>query len=79
MEIGLKIGERGKLKEFTSVYRSELLKKHGYHSYELHGLGGTKVACRSLKTKYGELVVKDSDVVTYVGNNIWSVSRNENN
>ena len=28
-----------------------------------------------VQTKYGELVISLSDVVTYVGNDIWSVSR----
>lgn len=80
MEIDLKIGERGKFKEFESVYKSEFLEKHGYHAYTVsEGFTRNRKACQSLQTKYGELVVKDSDVVTYVGNDIWSVSRNENN
>lgn len=28
----------------------------------------------TVETKYGELVVHDNDVVTYVGNRTWSVS-----
>ena len=80
MEIDLKIGERGKFKEFDSVYKSEFLEKHGYHAYTVSkGLTRKHKLCESLQTKYGELVVHNNDTVTYVGHGIWSVSRNENN
>lgn len=78
MEIDLKIGERGKFKEFESVYKSEFLEKHEYHAYTVSkGFTRKYKICQSLQTKYGELVVKNSDVVTYVGHGIWSVSHEQ--
>ena len=32
------------------------------------------ILAETVETKYGELVVHDNDVVTYVGNKHWSVS-----
>lgn len=80
MEIDLKNGERGKLKEFISIYRSDFLEKRGYRAYTVsEGFTRKYKICQSLQTKYGELVVRNNDTVTYVGHGIWSVSRNENN
>lgn len=31
----------------------------------------------SVPTKYGQLVVKNEDMLTYVGNNVWDVRRDK--
>ena len=31
----------------------------------------------SVPTKYGQLVVKNEDMLTYVGNNVWDVRSNK--
>lgn len=36
---------------------------------------GTRGKVATVRTKYGETVVYADDVVTYVGNDIWSVCR----
>lgn len=70
MKIKIDIGTRGTLKEFKKSYQRNFLEKHGYKAY-----GGNFVfLAETVETKYGELVVHDNDVVTYVGNKHWSVS-----
>ena len=78
MKIKIDIGTRGTLKEFKKSYQRKFLEKYGYKAYGHVGpfgsLGSFVILAESVKTKYGELVVHDNDVVTYVGNKHWSVS-----
>lgn len=69
MKIKIDIGARGTLKKFKKSYQRDFLEKYGYKAY-----GGNFVfLAETVETKYGELVVHDNDVVTYVGNKLWSV------
>ena len=70
MKIKIDIGTRGPLKEFKKSYQRKFLEKYGYKAYG----GSVVVLAETVETKYGELVVHDNDVVTYVGNKHWSVS-----
>lgn len=71
----LGIGARGKVIDFTTTYSDGFLYKHGFKRYELESPINEKLT--TVQTKYGELVISLSDVVTYVGDHIWSVSRDE--
>lgn len=51
------------------------LEKYGYKAYgHVVPFGNLAILAETVETKYGELVVHDNDVVTYVGNRTWSVS-----
>lgn len=69
----LGIGARGEVINFVDSYTERFLYKHGFKRYELESSINEKLT--TVQTKYGELVISLSDVVTYVGNDIWSVSR----
>lgn len=71
------IGARGTLRQFKKKYTTRFLKLHGYkeHGYQFFG---EIVLIKTVKTKYGELVIHNDSVITYVGSGVWSVSKNEN-
>ena len=70
----LNIGARGKVVTVADTYTERFLYNHGFKHYELVSKY-TIDHLTTVQTKYGELVVHANDVVTYTGNNIWSVSR----
>ncbi|NRO27724.1 hypothetical protein [Lactobacillus helveticus] len=72
------IGVRGTLKDFKNAYTVEFLGKYGYKEYS-YRLFNPKpiILAKTIKTKYGELVIHNNSVITYVGDGIWSVSRDE--
>lgn len=72
----LGMGARGKVIDFTDSYTEKFLYEHGLKRYELDSML-IKQYLNTIQTKYGELVVDLSDVVTYVGHGIWSVSKDE--
>lgn len=72
MAISLKIGERGKPQEFIDSYTKDFLDFYGFEDYKLNVPFSEELI--TVQTKYGELVVQEEDVITYVGNGIWSVS-----
>lgn len=75
MKINIPVGTRGTLKEFKKSYQRNFLEKHGYKAYgHVVPFGSFVILAETVETKYGELVVHDNDVVTYVGNRTWSVS-----
>lgn len=75
MKIDIPVGTRGMLKEFKKSYKRKFLEKYGYQAYgHVTPFGSFVVLAETVETKYGELVVHDNDVVTYVGNKHWSVS-----
>ena len=73
MKIKIDIGTRGTLKEFKNAYTAKFLKLHGYKEYGYQWFGEI-VTFKTVKTKYGELVIYNNSVLTYVGDGIWSVS-----
>lgn len=75
MAISLKIGEQGKPQEFIDSYTKDFLEFYGFEDYKLNEPFSEGLI--TVQTKYGELVVQEEDVITYVGNGIWSVSKDE--
>ncbi len=74
----LPIGTRGTLKEFKQVHTVKFLKRYGYKEYGYWPyLDKPRTLAETVKTKFGELVIHDSDVLTYVGNKKWSISKDE--
>ena len=75
----LDVGLRGTMEHFKQTFTKEFLKKHGYGTYEKHTpfTGNDIVLCQTVQTKYGEMVIQDDNVVTYVGDGVWSVDRNK--
>lgn len=75
MELGLKIGERGTLREFLSTYSKKYLCSIGWGSVVSHPdiLGiNTKNRIVFVKTSY------DSDldrVLTYCGDKVWDIRK----
>lgn len=72
----LGVGARGKAIAFNDTYTESFLYNHGFKHYELVSKY-TSDHLTTVQTKYGELVVSANDVITYVGDHTWSVSRNE--
>lgn len=70
----LGIGARGKVVTVADTYTERFLCTHGFKRYELVSKYPVD-HLTTVRTKYGETVVYDDDVVTYVGNDIWSVDR----
>lgn len=77
MKIELPIGVRATLEDFKKSYTIDFLRKHGYEQYtnSMKFSGNPLVMCETVQTKYGQLVVHDFDVLTYVGKKHWSVDR----
>lgn len=75
MKIDLPVGTRGRLVEFNDSYTREFLKKYGVKFYTTSALLGTHVLAETVPTKYGELVVHDYNVLTYVGGKKWAVEQ----
>lgn len=72
----LGVGARGKVIDFNDTYTESFLYNHGFKRYELVSKYATD-HLTTVQTKYGELVVSANDVITYVGDGIWSVSGDE--
>ena len=76
MKINIPVCTRGTLKEFKNAYTAKFLKLHGYKEYGYQWFGEI-VTFKTVKTKYGELVIYNNSVLTYVGDGIWSVAKDE--
>ena len=66
----LPIGTRGTARLLIDMYTRQYLSRNGFKvtKYEL-------MIFMSAQTKFGEMVVYTDDVLTYVGDKKWSVSR----
>ncbi len=66
----LPIGTRGTARLLSDMYTRQYLSRNGFKvtKYEL-------MIFMSAQTKFGEMVVYPGDVLTYVGDKKWSVSR----
>lgn len=76
MKIEIPVCTRGTLKEFKNAYTAKFLKLHGYKEYGYQWFGEI-VTFKTVKTKYGELVIYNNSVLTYVGDGIWSTERSQ--
>ena len=80
MDIKLLVGVRGSKSKFEDSYQPDFLKKNGWKFYPTFGIAKYQANyITSVKTKYGELIPKVDDVLTYVGNGIWDVRKESEN
>lgn len=81
MKIDLPVGTRATTKDFRNTYKARYLVEHGWRidSFVKPMVAGltNRVDLVSVPTKYGQLVVKKDDVLTYVGNNVWDARRDK--
>lgn len=75
-KIKLSIGTRARCIDFCDTYQPAYLIKHGW---KFNKLAGSRLNqyLRSVKTKYGEIIVDFNDVLTYVGDGVWDVRSSE--
>lgn len=78
MKIEMQVGTRATTKDFRNTYKARYLLQHGWRIDSVvkpmvAGLTNRVVDLISVPTKYGQLVVKNEDMLTYVGNNVWDV------
>lgn len=68
----LPIGTRGTARLLIDIYTRQYLSRNGFKvkKYEL-------MIFMSAQTKFGEMVVYPDDVLTYIGNKKWSISKDE--
>lgn len=84
----LSVGLCGNEKLFTTSYKKSFLLKHGFIVYELDhdtatfgylseikGINIFNPYICTVKTKYGEVVIPDEGVVTYLGGNMWDIRK----
>lgn len=76
MKIKIPIGTRATCLEFCDTYQSSYLSKYGWSFHRLDGQRFMQYL-RSVKTKYGEIIVNYDDVLTYAGDGIWDVRSKE--
>lgn len=79
MEIDIPM-KRFKVKEILVTYTSDFLEKHNLFNTTviLGTLSFTNISFTAIaKTKYGYIAVDEQDYITYVGDGVWSVTRNE--
>lgn len=70
MPVDIYLSERGKVKEFLDAYTTNFLINHGWAIVDEDNL--------MVQTKRGVLTkINKENTLTYVGHNIWSVSKDE--
>ena len=81
MKIKMQVGTRATVADFINTYKARYLLQHGWRidSVVKPMVAGltNRVDLVSVPTKYGQLVVKNEDMLTYVGNNVWDVRSNK--
>lgn len=70
MEIDIPI-KKLKVKDISFAYGSSFLKLHNF--FYCHDSMFDVI----VKTKYGYMAIDKQDYITYLGNGVWSVTRNE--
>ena len=75
MKISIPIGTRGKATEFWDSYKRDFLSNYNFIMINFVNNGNYFRAL--VKTKYGYIAVCGDEQVTYVGDGIWSVSKDE--
>ena len=75
MKISIPIGTRGKATEFWDSYKRDFLSNYNFIMINFVNNGNYFRAL--VKTKYGYIAVCGDEQVTYVGDGIWSVAKDE--
>lgn len=73
MTLGIKIGERGTLKNIVTTYSTIYLINHGLlpdRNGDLVGIGSLAALA---ETKRGKITALGDDVLTYLGDSLWDV------
>lgn len=81
MEIDIPM-KRVRVSDILSTYDTDFLEKHNFFnigktSYDLLAFKHIMFTA-IVKTKYGYMAVDYQDYITYVGDRVWSVTRNGN-
>lgn len=73
MTLGIKIGERGTLKNFVKTYSALYLIHHGLLLSQNGDLTGIGSLAALAETKHGKMTALGDDVLTYLGDCLWDV------
>lgn len=73
MTLGIKIGERGTLKNIVRTYSAVYLINHGLLPDQDGVLIGIGSLAALAETKHGTMTARGDDVLTYLGNSFWDV------
>ena len=73
MTLGIKIGERGTLKNIVKTYSAIYLIHHGLLLSQNGDLTGIGSLAALAETKHGKMTAIGDDVLTYLGDSFWDV------
>lgn len=73
MTLGIKIGERGTLKNIVTTYSAIYLINHGLLPDQNGVLTDIGSLAALAKTKHGAMTALGDDVLTYLGDSLWDV------
>lgn len=73
MTLGIKIGERGTLKNIVTTYSTIYLINHGLLLSQNGDLTGIGSLAALAETKHGKITALGDDVLTYLGDSFWDV------
>lgn len=73
MTLGIKIGERGTLKNIVKTYSAIYLINHGLLPNRNGDLTGIGSLAALAETKHGKMTALGDDVLTYLGDCLWDV------
>ena len=73
MALGIKIGERGTLKDIVKTYSAIYLSNHGLLPNQNDSLTDIGLLAALAETKHGKISVLGDDVLTYLGGCLWDV------
>ena len=73
MTLGIKIGERGTLKNIVKTYSAIYLINHGLLLSQNGDLTGIGSLVALAETKHGKMIAHSDNVLTYLGDSFWDV------
>lgn len=73
MTLGIKIGERGALKDIVKTYSAIYLINHGLLLSQNGDLTGIGSLAALAETKHGKMTAHSDNVLTYLGDSLWDV------
>lgn len=73
MTLGIKIGERGTLKNIVKTYSAIYLINHGLVPNQNGDLTGIGSLAALAETKHGKMTAHSDNVLTYLGDSLWDV------
>lgn len=73
MTLGIKMGERGTLKDIVKTYSAIYLINHGLLLSQNGDLTGIGSLAALAETKHGKMIARSDNVLTYLGGCLWDV------